>query len=126
MKYAVIVTYSGGETTGAVITASSQEDAWERVMELFGCGKNIRGVQMACILTPERGDKGGEVKVIIKSGIVSSVLSDGNPNVEIVDIDSDYEDYDALSQYEKTLYERQDLAEKEFTVAHFTEEEEAE
>lgn len=126
MKYAAIVTYSGGESTGAVVTAGSREDAWNRVMELFGGGDSICGIQLAGILTPERGDKRDEVKVIIKSGIVTGVLSDGDPQVEIVDIDPDYEDCDALEQYEETLYERQDLEEKEFTTAHFGGEEDVE
>ena len=118
MKYAAIVTYSGGESTGAVVTAGSREDAWNRVMELFSSVDNICGIQLACILTPERGDKRDEVKVIIKSGIVAGVLSDGDPQVEIVDIDPDYEDCDARGHYEETLYERPELEEKEFTTAY--------
>lgn len=124
MKYVAIATYASGESTGAVITADSHEAAWERVLELFDGGKNLRGIQMACVLTQERGGGRDEVKVIINSGIVTGVLSDGSPNVEIVDINPDYEDYDSLKEYEESLYKCPDLKERDFTVAHFDMEEE--
>ena len=53
MKYAVIVTYATGEKTGATVTASGCAAAWNKVFEMFG-KTNVRGVEMAEILTPER------------------------------------------------------------------------
>ena len=49
MKYAVIVTY----TTGATVTASGCAAAWDKVFEMFDKA-NVRGVELAAILTPER------------------------------------------------------------------------
>lgn len=60
-----------------------------------------------------------KVKVIIRDGIVQSVLSTDPVEVEIVDIDKDYEDYDSLMAYEQELYNDSSLQEQEFTVAHF-------
>lgn len=62
-----------------------------------------------------------KVKVIIEEGIVTSVLADGSVEVEIVDIDPDYEDYEALKKYEEELHSDPDLKEREYTVAHFEE-----
>lgn len=64
-------------------------------------------------------DEQVEIKVIINSGIVIGVLSNGDPRVEIVDIDPDYEDFDELKKYAESLYDRPDLSEKEFTVKQF-------
>ena len=50
------------------------------------------------------------------------MLADGMADVEIVDIDSDYEDYDALCVYEANLLQDSSLSELPFTVAHFEEE----
>lgn len=120
MKYAVIITYSGGESAGAVVTADGREDAWMQIVEIFGgAGKDICSIQMAEFIASETLDEGEEVKVIIKSGIVTEVLSNGNPQVEIVDIDPDYDDYEPLERYEDSLYKRPDLEEKDFTVARF-------
>ena len=63
-----------------------------------------------------------KIKIIIHDGITINVLSDGMANVEIVDIDSDYEDYDALCAYEANLLHDRSLSELPFTVAHFEEE----
>jgi len=63
-----------------------------------------------------------KIKVIIRSGIVSAVLADEPVDIEIVDIDKDYKDYEALEQYEAELYKDKDLKEADFTVAHFGEE----
>lgn len=60
-----------------------------------------------------------KVKVIIRDGIVQSVLSTNPVEVEVVDIDKDYEDYENLSAYEQELYADCSLQEQEFTVAHF-------
>ena len=53
MKYAVIVTYTTGERTGATVTASGCAAAWEKVFEIFDKA-DVRGVELAAILTPER------------------------------------------------------------------------
>lgn len=53
MKYAVIVEYTTGEKTGATVTACGQAGAWHQVFEMFDC-ENVRSVQMAEILLPER------------------------------------------------------------------------
>lgn len=63
-----------------------------------------------------------KVKVIINEGVASSVLADGDVEVEIIDIDPDYEDYEALREYEEELYEQEDLKPIDFTTAHFEEE----
>jgi hypothetical protein len=59
------------------------------------------------------------VKVIINDGIATEVLSDGSVELEVVDIDSDYEDYDELRAYEKELHKDESLKSVDFTVAHF-------
>ena len=53
MKYAVIVTYTTGERTGATVTASGCAAAWDKVFEMFDKA-DVRGVELAAILTPER------------------------------------------------------------------------
>ena len=40
-----------------------------------------------------------KVKVIIEEGIAAGVLADGDVEVEIIDIDPDYRDYEALRKY---------------------------
>lgn len=61
------------------------------------------------------------VKVIIVDGIVTEVLSEGPVDLEVVDIDKDYEDYDGLREYEQKLHEDKSLKSIDFTVAHFEE-----
>ena len=51
MKYAVIVTYTTGERTGATVTASGCAAAWDKVFEMFDKA-DVRGVELAAILTP--------------------------------------------------------------------------
>lgn len=41
MKYAVIVTYTTGERTGATVTASGCAAAWDKVFEMFDSWANI-------------------------------------------------------------------------------------
>lgn len=53
MKYSVIVTYATGERTGATVSASGLGAAWGKVFELFDKA-DVRGVELAAILTPER------------------------------------------------------------------------
>ena len=60
-----------------------------------------------------------KVKIIIEEGIAVGVLADGDVEVEIIDIDPDYEDYEALQSYEKEIRSAPSLKEREFTVAHF-------
>ena len=60
-----------------------------------------------------------KVKIIIKEGIAVGALADGDVEVEIIDIDPDYEDYEALKSYEKEVRSNSSLREREFTVAHF-------
>jgi len=52
MKYAVIVTYTTGERTGATVTASGCAAAWDKVFEMFDKA-DVRGVELAAILTVE-------------------------------------------------------------------------
>lgn len=66
-----------------------------------------------------------KVKVIIEEGIATGVLADGDVEVEIVDIDPDYEDYKALKEYEEEIRGDPALKEREFAVAHFEDGEEA-
>lgn len=61
------------------------------------------------------------VKVIITDGIASGVLANKKVDVEIISIDKDYEDYEALCQYEDSLHDDETLQERVFTVAHFEE-----
>lgn len=62
------------------------------------------------------------VKVIINNGIATEVLADGPVELEVVDIDDDYEDYDKLLEYKKELHKDESLKSVDFTVAHFEEE----
>ena len=61
------------------------------------------------------------VKVVITDGIASSVLASKPVEVEFIGIDKDYEDYEALCQYEENLRNDETLREYDFTVAHFEE-----
>ena len=60
-----------------------------------------------------------KVKVIIGEGIAVGVLADGDVEVEIIDIDPDYRDYEALRKYEEEIRGDPALKEREFTVAAF-------
>lgn len=66
-----------------------------------------------------------EIKVIIRNGIVESVLakdvSNAQPNIEIVPVDKDYEDYEQLRDYAETMYSDPDYQEYPFTSASFRE-----
>ena len=55
MKYAVIATYINGTSTGAVINAVSDRDAWISALSLFEHGKYIQSIQVSAILTEECG-----------------------------------------------------------------------
>ena len=45
MKYAVIATYVNGTSTGSVINAVSDRDAWISALDLFDHGKYIQSIQ---------------------------------------------------------------------------------
>ena len=60
-----------------------------------------------------------KVKVIIEEGIATSVLANGDVEVEIIDIDPDYRDYEALRKYEEEIRRDPAMKERAFTVAAF-------
>lgn len=67
-----------------------------------------------------------KIKVIIYGGIVDSVLADEQAkevDVEIVDLDKDYEDYDELEEYTQKLHNDESLQEIGYSVARFGEDE---
>lgn len=72
-------------------------------------------------LAPAESEICATVKVIITDGIVSGVLANKEVDVEIINIDDDYEDYEALCQYEDNLRNDKTLQDYDFTVAHFEE-----
>ena len=55
MRYAVIAPYVNGTSTGAVINAVSDRDAWISALDLFDHGKYIQSIQVSAILTKDRG-----------------------------------------------------------------------
>lgn len=61
-----------------------------------------------------------QVKIVIHGGIVTGVLTSSHMDIEILDIDKDYEDYAALAQYEEELWSNPLLQSQDFTVAHFS------
>lgn len=99
-----------------IFDALSEEDA--PTEEYVGAPK-IPCADMA--LVPVEAEPCATVKVIITNGIVSGVLANKEVDVEIISIDDDYEDYDALCQYEDSLREDETLQERGFTVARFEE-----
>ena len=60
-----------------------------------------------------------KVKVIIEEGIATGVLADGDVEVEIIDIDPDYRDYEALRKYQVEIRRDPAMKERAFTVAAF-------
>lgn len=71
-----------------------------------------------------------EIKVMMNRGIVESVLRSkdcpAGLDIEIVHVDPDYRDYEQLQDYSAELYADPNLAEVNFTTAHFDVEEENE
>ena len=66
-----------------------------------------------------------KVKVVIYDGIVQDVLSDGEQvEIEIIDVDSDYEDHDELQEYAEQLYADPSFHHIDYSVAHFQDEDE--
>ena len=51
----MIATYINGTSTGAVINAVSDRDAWISALSLFDHGKYIQSIQVSAILTEECG-----------------------------------------------------------------------
>ncbi len=54
MKFAAILSYNTGEATGAAVQADSCREAWRKLLDAFDGGENIRSIQLAQVLTPER------------------------------------------------------------------------
>lgn len=53
-KWAAIVGYDGGETTGAVVEAGSEMEAWDKILAAFNHGRNVSSIRLSMILTEER------------------------------------------------------------------------
>lgn len=102
-----------------IFDALSEEDA---PTEEYVGAPQIPCADMA--LVPVEAEPCATVKVIITNGIVSGVLANKEVDVEIVSIDDDHEDYEALCQYEDDLRSDKTLQDYDFTVAHFEEESE--
>lgn len=67
-----------------------------------------------------------EIKIILRDNIVESVLGsaftpDEEPEIEIVDINKDYDDYEQLCDYADKLYADPSYAECRYDVARFPE-----
>lgn len=53
-----------------------------------------------------------KIKVIVKGGIVTSVLSDADVDVEVIDMDTDnYEKYEELKNYVQQIFANPDFKE---------------
>lgn len=64
-----------------------------------------------------------QVKIMIEGGAVHAVLKDQDIpiQVEIINIDKDYADYEQLLAYRDSIYEDSAFKECEFTSANFEE-----
>lgn len=58
-KWAAIVEYADGTSTGILVMANNQKEAWQEVMAAFGGCEKVSSVKLAMILTPERGAVAG-------------------------------------------------------------------
>ncbi len=65
--------------------------------------------------------KNARVKVIIRSGVPEVVLADGDVDVEIIDIDKDYDDHEALCKREREVLNDKSLHSIDFVTANFEE-----
>ena len=54
MKYAVVITWSTGEKTGATVISADSAEAWNKVLEHFDFGNKIRSIVLYEILTNDR------------------------------------------------------------------------
>lgn len=64
------------------------------------------------------------IKVVIRDGIVDSVLCDDTRlpiSVEIVDVNKGFPDYEELREYARSLYKDNSFKEIPMTFANFTE-----
>lgn len=61
------------------------------------------------------------VKIIIRSGVPETVLADGDVDVEIIDIDKDYNDHVALCKREREVLDDKTLQSIDFDTANFEE-----
>lgn len=66
-----------------------------------------------------------DIKIVIDRGVVHAALKNQSlaVNVEIVDVDPDYEDYEALDAYRSQLYKDPSYSDCPFTVVRFSEDE---
>lgn len=46
MKYVAIVTYAGGETTGAIIEAEARDKAWKKLFRYFGAEFHVQSATL--------------------------------------------------------------------------------
>lgn len=69
-------------------------------------------------------EQGLNIKVIISDGIVEGVLKDSDApvQVEVVDVDRNYENYEALEEYREELYKDRSLVPCDYVVASLEEE----
>ena len=65
--------------------------------------------------------KNARVKVIIRSGVPEVVLADGDVDVKIIDIDQDYDGYEALCKREREVLNDKSLHSIDFVTANFEE-----
>lgn len=65
-----------------------------------------------------------EIKVIINEGVVEAVLKNQDIPVrlEVIDINTDYSDYEALEDYRNEVYDDPAFKDCDYTVANFEEE----
>ena len=63
-----------------------------------------------------------KIKIIVRDGIVESVLSDCilmHTNVEVIDIEKDFQDYEELKDYAEEIYNNDEYKEIPVTYANF-------
>ena len=68
-----------------------------------------------------------KIKVLVGGGLVQSVLVNGDSSLidlEVVDVDSDYEDYEELTNYRDSLLDDPSYESLSFDAADFELEEE--
>lgn len=66
-----------------------------------------------------------KIKVMIENGIIQTVLGDNtasqtNLEIEIVDVNSDYEDLDKMKEYAEKLYSNKELVDIPYCVTNFS------
>ena len=63
-----------------------------------------------------------KIKIIVRDGIVESVLSDCilmQTNAEVIDVEKDFEDYNELKRYAEEIYDKPEYKEIPVTYANF-------